>query len=135
MIEEPMRKGAMLDLVFTNKEGLVGNVKFKGSLSCSDHEMVEFKIHRAARRVCSKLATLDFRRADWSPEKSDWQGSLGERTGRERGPRKLVGIQGSPPPRSGKEHPKKEEVRQNSQQACMDEQGPPGQAQDQKGGL
>jgi len=54
----------MLDLVLTNKEGLVGNVKVKGSLGCSDQKMVEFKILRAARRVWSKLATLDFRRAD-----------------------------------------------------------------------
>ncbi|GAB0208302.1 hypothetical protein GRJ2_003295900 [Grus japonensis] len=61
--EEPMRRGAMLDLVLTNKKGLVGNVKLKGSLGCSDHEMVEFKILRAARRARSKLATLDFRRA------------------------------------------------------------------------
>jgi len=64
-IEEPTRRGAMLNLVLTNKEGLVGNVKLKGSLGCSDHEMVEFKIPRAARRVRSKLATLDFRRADF----------------------------------------------------------------------
>ena len=55
----------MLDLVLTNKEGLVGNVKLKGSLGCSDHEMVEFKILRTARRAHSKLATLDFRRADF----------------------------------------------------------------------
>ncbi|MCQ4078456.1 hypothetical protein FK519_27115 [Klebsiella pneumoniae] len=55
----------MLDLVLTNKEGLVGNVELKGSLGCSDHEMVEFKILRAARRVHSKLTTLDFRRADF----------------------------------------------------------------------
>jgi len=40
----------MLDLVLTNKEGLVGNVKLKG-LVCSDHEMVEFKILSAARRA------------------------------------------------------------------------------------
>ncbi|GAB0207625.1 hypothetical protein GRJ2_003228200 [Grus japonensis] len=53
----------MLDLVLTNKEGLVGDVKLKGSLGCSDHEMVEFKILRAARRARSKLTTLDFRRA------------------------------------------------------------------------
>ncbi|PKU29205.1 dtw domain-containing protein 2 [Limosa lapponica baueri] len=33
MVEEPTRKGAMLDLVITNKEGLVGNVKLKGSLA------------------------------------------------------------------------------------------------------
>ncbi|GAB0176265.1 mitochondrial enolase superfamily member 1 [Grus japonensis] len=65
VIEEPMRRGAMLDLVLTNKEGLVGNVKLKGSLGCSDHEMVEFRILRAARRVHSKLTTLDFRRADF----------------------------------------------------------------------
>ncbi|GAB0181465.1 triadin [Grus japonensis] len=55
----------MLDLVLTSKEGLVGNVKLKGSLGCSDHETVEFKILRAARRVHSKLTTLDFRRADF----------------------------------------------------------------------
>ncbi|GAB0189054.1 hypothetical protein GRJ2_001370700 [Grus japonensis] len=55
----------MLDLVLTNKEGLLGNVKLKGSLGSSDHEMVEFKILRAVRRVHSKLTTLDFRRADF----------------------------------------------------------------------
>ncbi|KAK4822670.1 hypothetical protein QYF61_019037 [Mycteria americana] len=65
VIEEPMRNGAMLDLVLTNREELVGNVKLKGSLGCSDHEMVEFKILRAPRRVHSKLSTLDFRRADF----------------------------------------------------------------------
>ncbi|GAB0203802.1 hypothetical protein GRJ2_002845800 [Grus japonensis] len=58
-----MRRGAMLDLVLTNKEGLVGDVKLKGSLGCNDHEMVEFKILRAARRAHRKLTTLDFRRA------------------------------------------------------------------------
>ncbi|GAB0177917.1 hypothetical protein GRJ2_000257000 [Grus japonensis] len=61
-----MRRGAILDLIHTNKEGLVGNVKLKGSLGCSNHEMVEFKILRAARRTHSKLTTLDFRRADFS---------------------------------------------------------------------
>ncbi|GAB0209401.1 hypothetical protein GRJ2_003405800 [Grus japonensis] len=63
--EEPTRRGAMLDLVLTNKEGLVGDVKLKGSLGCSDHKMVEFRILRAARRAHSKLTTLDFRRADF----------------------------------------------------------------------
>ncbi|GAB0184915.1 triadin [Grus japonensis] len=55
----------MLDLILTNKEGLVGDIKLKGSLGCSDHEMVEFRILRAARRAHSKLTTLDFRRADF----------------------------------------------------------------------
>ncbi|GAB0178545.1 mitochondrial enolase superfamily member 1 [Grus japonensis] len=55
----------MLDLVLISKEGLVGNVKLKGSLGCSDHEMVESKILRAARRAHSKLTALDFKREDF----------------------------------------------------------------------
>ncbi|PKU41129.1 glycerol kinase [Limosa lapponica baueri] len=64
VMEEPPRRGAMLDLVLTNKEGLVGNVKLKCSLGRSDHEMVEFKILSGNRRAQSKLTTLGFRRAD-----------------------------------------------------------------------
>jgi len=56
-----MRRGARLDFVLTTKKGLVGNVKHKGSLGCSDHEMVEFLSLRAARRAHSKLTTLDVR--------------------------------------------------------------------------
>lgn len=62
MIEQPVRRGAVLDPALTNKEGLVGNVKPRGSLGCNDHEMVEFEILRAACRPHSN--TLDFRRAD-----------------------------------------------------------------------
>lgn len=40
-----MKRGAVLYLVLTNKEDLVGNVKLKGGEhGCSDHEIVEFKI-------------------------------------------------------------------------------------------
>ena len=56
-----MRKGATLDLVLTNEERLVSNVKLKGSLGCSNPEILEFKILRVSKRVCSKHATLDFR--------------------------------------------------------------------------
>ncbi|GAB0183845.1 mitochondrial enolase superfamily member 1 [Grus japonensis] len=55
----------MLDFVLTNKEGLVGSVKLKGSLGCSNHEMVDFKTLQAVRRALSKLTTLDFRKADF----------------------------------------------------------------------
>ncbi|KAK4806898.1 hypothetical protein QYF61_012619 [Mycteria americana] len=37
VIEEPMRRGALLVIIFTNKEGLLGDVKVEGSLGCSDH--------------------------------------------------------------------------------------------------
>lgn len=62
-MEEPTRRGAVLDLILTKKEGLVGNVKLK-ELGCSDHVMVQFRSPRAARREHSKLATLDLGRAD-----------------------------------------------------------------------
>lgn len=55
----------MLNLVVSNKDWLVGNVKFKGSLGCSDHELVAFRMFRAARRTHSKLITLDIRRTDF----------------------------------------------------------------------
>lgn len=38
-----MRKDAVLNLVLAKKERLVGNVNLKGSLGCSDHEIMEFQ--------------------------------------------------------------------------------------------
>ncbi|KAK4829843.1 hypothetical protein QYF61_006853 [Mycteria americana] len=64
VIERPRRRHVLLDLILTNKEGLVGEVKVKGSLGCSVHEMVESRILKARRKVKSKLTTLDVRRAD-----------------------------------------------------------------------
>lgn len=64
-MENPKRKGTLLDLILTNKEGLDGDVKVESSLNCSDHEMVESRILRAGRRVKSKLTTLEFRKVDF----------------------------------------------------------------------
>jgi len=64
-VEEPTRKGALLDLVLTNKEGLVEDVKVGGRLGCSDHEMVEFRILRGGSRAISRIKTLNFRRANF----------------------------------------------------------------------
>lgn len=41
MIEEPRKMGAMLDLVLTEEEGLLANVKLEGTLGCSDHGAVQ----------------------------------------------------------------------------------------------
>ncbi|PKU43211.1 tetratricopeptide repeat protein hypothetical protein [Limosa lapponica baueri] len=59
--KERCHAGAFL----TNKVVLMGNVKLKGNLGCTDHQMVEFKILKAVRRARSKLSALDFRRADF----------------------------------------------------------------------
>jgi len=64
--EEPTRKGVLLDLVLTNKEGLEEDVKVGGRLGCSDHEMLEFRILLGGSRAISRIKTLDLRRADFA---------------------------------------------------------------------
>lgn len=53
-------RGALLNLILISKEGLIGDVKVKGSLCCSDNEMVEFRILMAEIQAKIKLTTLDF---------------------------------------------------------------------------
>jgi len=65
IVEEPMRRGVLLDLALTNKEGLVEDVKVRGSLGYSDHEMVKFRILRGESRAISRITALDFRRANF----------------------------------------------------------------------
>jgi len=65
VIEEPVKRSAMLDLVLTNKEGLVRNRELTGSLGSREHKMVALKIPRAVSRVHSKLTIPDLRTADF----------------------------------------------------------------------
>jgi len=65
VVEEPKRRGTLLDLVLMNKEGLVEHVNVGGRLGCSDHEMVNFRILGGGSRAISRIKTLDFRRANF----------------------------------------------------------------------
>ena len=49
-----MRRAIILDLIFTNKERQVENVKIKGSLGCNDHELAEFKTLKAVWKARSQ---------------------------------------------------------------------------------
>lgn len=49
VMEKPMRRGALLDLIQTNKEGFVRDLKPGSSLGCTAHEMMESRIARAGR--------------------------------------------------------------------------------------
>jgi len=61
----PCEEGALLDLLFTNREGLVGDVVVRGSLELSDHEMIEYSVRGEVKRGASKTTTLDSQRADF----------------------------------------------------------------------
>jgi len=65
LVSEPMRGGALLDLLFTNREGLVGDVVVRGCLGISDHEMREFLVCGEVKRGGSKTTTMDFWREDF----------------------------------------------------------------------
>ncbi|PKU32013.1 pre-mrna-processing factor 17 [Limosa lapponica baueri] len=64
VVEEPTRRGVLLDLVLTNKEGLVKDMKAGGSLGYIDHEKIEFRIVGSMHKARSRTETLDFRRAN-----------------------------------------------------------------------
>lgn len=44
LLKEQARGGAPLDLLFANREGLVGDVMVGGCLGHSDHKILEFLI-------------------------------------------------------------------------------------------
>jgi len=65
VLSDLTRKDALLGLLFVNTEGLVGDVRVGGCLDHSDREMVEFKIFVVMRIKVSRVATLDFKRANF----------------------------------------------------------------------
>ena len=65
LVREPTSGGFPLDLLFTNREDLVGDVEVRSCLGQPDHKIVEFLILGGTRRVGSKTATLDFQSTDF----------------------------------------------------------------------
>jgi len=81
LVSESARGGASLDLLLTNREGLVGDVVVGGRLGLSNHEMIEFSVLGEIKRGASKTTTMDFRRADFGlfrtlVERIPWEGFL-----------------------------------------------------------
>jgi len=65
LVGEPTRGCASLDLLLTNREGLVGDVVAGGCLGLSDHEMIEFLVQGEVKRGASNTTTVDVWRADF----------------------------------------------------------------------
>lgn len=66
VMENPTRRGVLLEHVLTNKERLVGDVKVEDSLGYHDHEIMELSIMLGRSRAIRSITTLDFRRANFS---------------------------------------------------------------------
>ncbi|PKU41110.1 hypothetical protein llap_8580 [Limosa lapponica baueri] len=65
LVREPTKQGALLDLLFVNREGLVGDVTVGGHFGHIDHEMIQFSILRGVRKGVTRTATVAFQRADF----------------------------------------------------------------------
>lgn len=94
-----MRRGATyIHGPHTNKEGFVGDAKAEESLSCSDHEVVDFRILRGGSSANSKVTVLDFRKAVLATSWICLEESHGIRLWREEGSKKenMVSIDRSP---------------------------------------
>jgi len=65
VISTPTRGDAILDLVVTNASELVGDVKIRGSLGCSNHALVELTLRREMGITKSIVRTLNFRRTNF----------------------------------------------------------------------
>ena len=93
------RAEAQLDLLLTSDEELLDNVKFKGSLACSDHETVELKFLRGLTKTNRRITAPNFRRAhpNLSRDLPAWQDAMGNCPRDQRVPGELANLQGQPP--------------------------------------
>lgn len=71
LLKKQAREGAPLDLLFANREGLVGDVMVGGCLGHSDHKILEFLI------FWSELPPWHSRRQIWANLETWWTESLG----------------------------------------------------------
>ena len=102
-------------------------MKPKGSLSCRDDEMVEFKILRLSKVVHSKLATLDFRKENFELFRKLLGWVTWEKVLEGRGAQESWSVFRGCLFQAQKQHIlKKKEGRQKCQEATMDQQGAPG---------
>ena len=80
LVSEPIRGGASLDLLFTNRPGQVADVVVGGRLGLSDREMIEFLVCGEFKSGANKITTMDFWRADLACSGCQLRGSLGKKS-------------------------------------------------------
>lgn len=64
-IKKPRSRCVLLDLILSNKEELVRDVKIRDKFGCRDHEIVEIRILRGWNKAKSRTTTLEFWRSEF----------------------------------------------------------------------
>jgi len=73
MLDVPIMKETLLDLLLTKQENLLCNILVSGNLGCRDHNIEEFWILLSTLKVSTKTKVLDFRRANFSSLRAQGQ--------------------------------------------------------------
>lgn len=129
-IQHPIRRGALLDLILTTSKSLIAAMKVRSITSCTDCEMVEFRMLEEGSTVKNKFTILMFRRV-LSGLFKDLLGKLPcDKALEGRGAAQKCAYYSRIT--SSKTNPSKQEVTQKCQEAHMDEQDAAGKTQAQK---
>ena len=67
VIEGPTGAGTLMNLVLTNKDELVRDVKAGDSLGCGEHEREEFRMLKGGNKAKSRNTTLDTQESRHQP--------------------------------------------------------------------
>ena len=68
-VSEPIRENSTVDLVITNRDNLVSNVKMGEKLDSSEHQEIRFKIKWDIKILPNQVQVPDFRRANYELRK------------------------------------------------------------------
>ncbi|XP_017679179.1 PREDICTED: palmitoyltransferase ZDHHC21 isoform X2 [Lepidothrix coronata] len=113
VVEEPMRRGVLLNVALTNQEGLVEDVKVGGSLAFSlPPEMVELRILREGSKAVSRTRTLSFQRAIFNLFKDLFRGVPQDRALEKKGLKKAGQYSAALPPNSRQMYTYEQEIKQ-----------------------
>ncbi|GAB0179913.1 hypothetical protein GRJ2_000456600 [Grus japonensis] len=90
LVSEPTREGALLDLLFANREGLVGDVMVGGRLGHSSHEMMRVFDSQRSKEAGQQNCHLGLQEGRlWPVWETGWQSPLGGRPEGQRSPGRL----------------------------------------------
>jgi hypothetical protein len=65
LVNEPTRGHNILDLILTNEENLITNIRVGDTIGNSDHNLIRFEIHAKFKETKKEVKRLDFRKANW----------------------------------------------------------------------
>ena len=78
VLEATHVSGNTLDLILSNREGLVRAVKSDGRIGKSDHDVITFEVMAFQKKVTEQIAGLNYRRANYTEMRATLEGETGK---------------------------------------------------------